>query len=280
MLALPLVFASPLKNLVVHHNPAYPVALHVAGHALPFAEEPYDSSPPYLEHTPRPWRWVVSLAEVGIQPLEESRRWTIDQYMPPDSRGNRMGGFFGAYVAVNLLALALLAWRARHRAELRPQARAVVGGVLVLSLVCSLMPQSHELRYYLVWMLVLVLANVGLSRSSRGAGGLRLELGAALVATASSAVVVASTRGWHVLPQRLSVRGAGSRPRGPGAPRRGARGSVDLRGAAALDRALRRAVPPAAALRGARGRGAGRLPRRAACAAAVNAVARARTLTT
>ncbi len=201
VLALPLVFASPLKNLVAHHNPAYPVALHVAGHALPFAEEPYDSSPPYLEHTPRPWRWVVSLAEVGIQPLEESRRWTIDQYMPPDSRGNRMGGFFGAYVAVNLLALALLAWRARHRAELRPQVRAVVGGVVVLSLVCSLMPQSHELRYYLVWMLVLVLANVGLLAQLARGGGLRLELGAALVATGFVAVVVASTRGWHVMPQ-------------------------------------------------------------------------------
>jgi hypothetical protein len=202
VLALPLVFASPLKNLVVHHNPAYPVALHVAGHELPFAEEPYDSSPPYLEHTPRPWRWLVSLAEVGIQPLEESRRWTIDQYMPPDSRGNRMGGFFGAYVAVNLLALALLAWRARRRPETRRLGRAAVSGVLVLSLACSLMPQSHELRYYLVWMLVLVLINVGLVARLAAKADLRLELGAALVASGFVAVVLASTRGWHVTPQR------------------------------------------------------------------------------
>ena len=37
--------------------------------------------------------------------MSDEHRWTVDQWMPDDSTGNRMGGFFGAYVVVNLALL-------------------------------------------------------------------------------------------------------------------------------------------------------------------------------
>jgi hypothetical protein len=154
-LSLPLVFASPLKNLVLHHNPFYPVKLAPFGIALPGVEDVYSSSPPYLEHAPRPLRFLYSLLEIGVRPMTSRRRWTIDQWMPEGSTGNRMGGFFGAYVVFHLAALG---W-ATARARTLP---ARVGAALfaVLTAVTALLPQSHELRYYLYWMLVLVSLNL------------------------------------------------------------------------------------------------------------------------
>lgn len=154
-LSLPLVFASPLQNLVLHQNPFYPVKLALGGLALPGVEDVYSSSPPYLEHAPRPLRFLYSLLEIGVQPMTVRRRWTIDQWMPEGSTGNRMGGYFGAYVVFHLAALG---W-ATARARARP---ARVGAALfaVLTAVTALLPQSHELRYYLYWMLVLVSLNL------------------------------------------------------------------------------------------------------------------------
>src|SRR6202042_1930903 len=116
------------------------------------------SSPPWLSAAPRPLRFACSLLEIGIRPLTDEHRWTVDQWMPGDSSGNRMGGFFGAYVVVNV---ALLAWRAW--AECAREVRAAAIGFVVLSAVVSLMPQSHELRYYLSWMIVLVALNLWLA---------------------------------------------------------------------------------------------------------------------
>ncbi len=102
VLAVPLVGATFLKNAVVHHNPYYPMRLALGGVVLPGPDTPYSSSPVYLEHAPQAWRFLCSILEIGIRPLGDERRWTVDQWAPWDSPALRMGGFFGAYVVFHL----------------------------------------------------------------------------------------------------------------------------------------------------------------------------------
>jgi len=60
-LALPIIFFTPLKNLVLHHNPYYPVDFHFFGVHMFGPDEPYSSSPVWLEHAPRPVRFFCSV---------------------------------------------------------------------------------------------------------------------------------------------------------------------------------------------------------------------------
>jgi len=193
VVALPVVFATPLANLAAHGNPYYPVQMSLLGHALPGTEGAYASSPPWLAGAPRPARFACSLLEIGIRPMSDEHRWTVDQWMPDDSMGNRMGGFFGAYVALNV---ALLAWRAlRDRSR---EVRAASAGFAVLTLAVSVMPQSHELRYYLCWMIVLVALNLWLtSLPGSGGPGARVVGGVAVV---TLGIVIGVTRAAYVLP--------------------------------------------------------------------------------
>ncbi len=190
---LPVVFASPLANLVAHGNPYYPVRMSILGHPLPGVEAPYDSSPPWLASAPRPVRFACSLAEVRLRPMSNERRWTVDQWMPDESGGNRMGGFFGAYVLMNLV---LLGWRlATDRSR---TSRAVGAGFAVTTLVIACMPQSHELRYYMSWMIVLVAVNLWLAcrPGARGPGARAIGV----VALVAMGIVTASTRGAYLIP--------------------------------------------------------------------------------
>ena len=185
-LALPLVLATPLKNVVHHGNPVWPVELNVLGKSLPHAEGAYASSPAWLENVPRPVRWGASVIELGLHPIAEHHRWTIDQWTPPSEPGYRMGGFFGAYVVVNVAALLFAAFVRRTR-EAKVAAWFAGGATLIASLV----PQSHELRYYLFWMLLLVALNLVVwSRERRAVTG--------LVALGAFAIVAWSTDGTYL----------------------------------------------------------------------------------
>lgn len=190
-LALPIVLATPIKNAVVHHNPYYPVRLSLLGHSFPGTEDPYADSPPWLAHAPRPARFACSLLEIGVRPMSDPRRWTVDQWMPEDSTGNRMGGFFGAYVVFELGVLVWAAWQDRTGV-----ARRAAMGFAVLTAATSVMPQSHELRYYMEWMLVLVALDLWLIGRARPGGVRALAAASAVVLI----VVVAVTRAAFVLP--------------------------------------------------------------------------------
>jgi hypothetical protein len=194
VLLLPLAFASPLKNAIVHHNPYYPMKLSALGITLPGREEAYSNAPPYLRDAPRPVRFAASVLEVKIRPFASTRRWTIDQWGPNDSTFNRMGGFFGAYVAFHLVLLGWIAARDRSR-----EARAAAIGFAVLTAVTASLPQSHELRYYLYWMIVLVSLNLILaSREGARVGLAPPALGAACALALS--VVLAVTRCGYAYP--------------------------------------------------------------------------------
>ena len=87
------IFATPLKNLVMHANPYYPLDFTVLGHHFPGLEQPYQSSPVWLASAPRPVRFVASVLEIYAVPLADRHRWTIDQWTVPTAPGYRMGGF-------------------------------------------------------------------------------------------------------------------------------------------------------------------------------------------
>ena len=198
--ASPLVLFTPLKNAFFHKNPFYPIGVHALGFDLPGPEAPYASSPPWLEHASRPLRFLCSLLEIGIRPLTDPRRWTVDQWMPDDSTGNRLGGFFGAYVVVLVCALVVRVIRDRSRFT---RVAAVVFALLTLLTAC--LPQSHELRYYLSWMLVLVTLNLILAARAPlppNVVGLR-ALGTA--SALAFLVVALSTRAAYVTPGGDSV---------------------------------------------------------------------------
>ncbi len=200
LIASPVVLFTPLKNALFHHNPFFPIGVHAFGMDLPGPEGPYASSPPWLAAAPRPLRFACSILEIGIRPLGEPRRWTVDQWMPDDSTGNRMGGFFGAYVVISLAAFVVRVVRGASRLE---RVSGVVFALMTALIAC--MPQSHELRYYLSWMIVLVCLNLGLACRTVApthAVGLR---GLATIAAVSFLVVVASTRGAYAYPGGSSV---------------------------------------------------------------------------
>jgi hypothetical protein len=194
---LPLIFATPMKNLLLYGNPYFPVRLDLFGHGLPGAEDAYSSSPVWLEHAPRTVRFLCSLLEIGLRPLSDSRRWTIDQWMPPDAPGYRMGGFFNAYV---LAHVGLLVWRVVF--DRTRVVRVVAVGFGLLTLVISLMPQSHELRYYMVWMIVLVMANLWLASRTEAPKKRQAWLGG--LAIVALGVVLVVTHGVYAYPSGSS----------------------------------------------------------------------------
>ncbi|GET37507.1 hypothetical protein [Microseira wollei] len=147
-LAALLIFATPIKNIVFYGNPFYPVRIEVMGIVLNHKQPLYQDSPGYLKNASRPQRWVYSILEINSAP------WSIDQGSKNPSQ-HRMGGFFGAYVVFNLLLFSYICYRYRCRETL-----VAVILVTIMSLVASLIPQSHELRYYMFWMISLVSLNL------------------------------------------------------------------------------------------------------------------------
>ena len=194
----PIVFFTPLKNLVLHKNPYYPLEWSLFGHAFAGTEAPYSSSPPWLEHAPEPVRFVCSLLEIGIRPMSDPRRWSVDQWMPQSSMGNRLGGFFGAYVIANVLCLAWLAWRDREGVT-----RRIAACFAIFTCVVSVMPQAHELRYYLSWMIVLVSVNAWIA--SRSISRSAWISGLSWMAAASMLTVIWVTRADYVVPSGSSL---------------------------------------------------------------------------
>lgn len=148
-LALAVVFYTPLRNTLVHGNPVYPMAVKIAGIELKHTEvAPEEPQIPGLD-MPLPLRWVFSTLELTGQPLYLGH-WSIGQ-----SATDCIGGFMGAYVALNLGLLGYLAWRHRSR-----ETRVAILVVLIMSIITAFMPNAARLRYYMYWMIVLVSLNL------------------------------------------------------------------------------------------------------------------------
>ncbi|MDB4945660.1 MAG: hypothetical protein JWP97_5194 [Labilithrix sp.] len=187
-LAVPIVFATPLVNLVRRGNPVWPIELRVLGHAFPHTEGAYASTPAWLARVPGPARWAASVLELRLPPIAGHARWSIDQWTPPSGPAYRLGGFFGAWVVANLLAVGLALFFLRTR-----ESKVAACFIAAFSVVASVMPQAHELRYYLFWMLLLV--SMALVLWSR-----RRPLAVGLAALSAFLVVTWSTGFGYVYP--------------------------------------------------------------------------------
>jgi hypothetical protein len=184
--ALALLLAAwPVRNLVVFHNPVYPVVFPFAPSLFPNARVDADSGvynlPVWLADRSRPVRFLASLAEWSRFHSGERFYWSIDQSAhadPTRSPHHRLGGWFPWTMA----ALAFGALRARRAGKLSATAQVTFAASVVL---IACLPQSHELRYWLFVPLGLAIATaLGLAADVAGrARALKtaLVVGAAVV---------------------------------------------------------------------------------------------------
>lgn len=195
-LAFALLGSVYLKNWVVWGDPIYPLQLSGplgighGGMLIGF------EGPDQLRSVAGPIRWLLSV--LGYNELDPQRDyWNTDSSSATSGLPSfRMGGYFGGWVLANLVLLGLLAWVRRDR-----PARGAVVAVGALSLVVAVLPGSHQLRYHMCWMLVLVSLNLCLLSETSGH---TLSLGRYVAGAAVTlAVVVALTRGHWLVPARL-----------------------------------------------------------------------------
>jgi hypothetical protein len=138
-------------NMLSFGNPFYPIEANFGPIHLPGVESMIvdNSISDVWSDAPSPVRWLASVMEFDAF-RGRLLPWTLGQGdVPQSSPSFRMGGYFVAYV---LGALGLLWWSARSSARGKWPAALVI----VLTLMCALLPNSHELRYYMFWMLTLV----------------------------------------------------------------------------------------------------------------------------
>jgi hypothetical protein len=153
-----LLAAGPyLQNLLEFGNPFWPVKVPFIGDLFPFRE---DTGPSALEQRPRHLlgmkQYVVffhSLFEINHPTEYPNRlRWIIDQGNA--SIAFRMGGFWNVGVILFLSSALAMPFLAGRR-----KGWTLTAGLLALLGFVAILPQSHELRYYmflpLLWAAVI-----------------------------------------------------------------------------------------------------------------------------
>ncbi|MCC0175889.1 hypothetical protein I4641_02690 [Waterburya agarophytonicola K14] len=156
ILASGLIFFTPIKNVALYGNPFYPIKIEIAGVVLNHKLVPQTYS-----QGNRPQKWLQSIFEINTP------QWSADQSNDGGDRQllGRGGGFFGAYVAFNLLMLLGLSIREQLTKQKSSNNRSndatiALVTILLISLVPANFPQSHELRYFMFWMITLVSLNL------------------------------------------------------------------------------------------------------------------------
>lgn len=148
-----LIFATPIKNVALYGNPFYPIKIEVAGIVLN-----HQLTPQTYGEGNRPQKWLQSILEINTP------GWSADQWNGGNTELlDRGGGFFGAYVVFNLLLLLGLTIREQlHNKSIERSRNATTAliTILLVSLIPANFPQSHELRYFMFWMITLVSLNL------------------------------------------------------------------------------------------------------------------------
>lgn len=154
-----LIGLTPLSNTVAFGNPVYPIGVTIGPLTLPGPERADQSIsiPHPLTSIPSAGRWAMSVLEVNAYNFRETP-WVIDQGgVTQDKPSFRMGGYNVAFILFNLLVLAV---QARSNAVPPRAAKSATALFLATTVVTSLLPLSHELRYYMFWPLILVSLNL------------------------------------------------------------------------------------------------------------------------
>ena len=177
-----------MLNAYEFGNPFYPIAITFGPIRLPGPEAMMQlaSLSDWWVTSPSPVRWLASVLEFDAF-RGRSLPWTLGQGgVLQSSPSFRMGGYFGTYV---LGSLAILWWSTRTT----PKRAWVVAFVLAMSVVCAWMPLSHELRYYMFWMITLVSTMLALGHSpmfARAEQAVQRRVAHALVAVAATSVIL------------------------------------------------------------------------------------------
>jgi hypothetical protein len=136
-----------VKNLIVYHNPVWPVRMPAIGQFFPYSEDvrwvALKERPPPLKDVSQFKLFFHSLLEIN-HPTHYSyrERWTMDQGRA--WMAQRMGGFWNVGVVTAIVAIGVLGvlWDRRKGVILLGSTGAFLCFVAVL-------PQSNELRFYL-----------------------------------------------------------------------------------------------------------------------------------
>jgi hypothetical protein len=150
-------FYNYVKNWILFRNPFSPVGLNIGPIHLTgqFDNSHIAAEPAYLSGSLQSIRWILSVLEYrsfeGRNPL-----WTNAQGdLPISSPAMRMGGYFAVFVLLNLFLFVALQWKTRQRFGWKP-----IAFMATLSLATSVLPDSQELRYYMYWIISLVVMNL------------------------------------------------------------------------------------------------------------------------
>lgn len=167
------------RNLWEYGNPFYPIALG----PFPGPKKEYQNYPLYTQAVGwlgRPINWVLSITETDwiirgvkvVYNIDLHAGDNADFYGPA-----RTGGYWGALVISSIIVGgALFARTAQRNPKALHQHKFLFSCFLFLSVLTAFMPQSHELRYYLYWPLLLFLGLAVLVRTADLQRGSRLAI--------------------------------------------------------------------------------------------------------
>jgi hypothetical protein len=177
-----LVASAPyVKNMIVYHNPFWPLRMPLVGQFFPYSEEVRDrlqtERPPPLLYLSQFQLFFHSLLEADNPTSYPDReRWIIDQGSA--WAAFRMGGFWNVAVITANAAIGLLALLWNRRKGL-----ILLGSMGALLCFVALLPQSHELRYHqflpLTWAATIAML---LQRTRRSHPGVALLVLSVLLA--------------------------------------------------------------------------------------------------
>lgn len=195
LLAVCLAAAWGIRNSVVHLNPIYPIKVPLIGDHLPHkwaAPDETKNRPAKYAGWPQPLVTVASILEIDDPQMPEGQpRYTVDQVAGgPEGPAHRMGGFWTPALAAALIVIVSGLWRGYlSLKEILP--------FMCLVSITLLLPQSHELRYYLYIPITLAFfAALAISRSSaplERVAGLTLILCVTLASWATNWVHLTTT---------------------------------------------------------------------------------------
>jgi hypothetical protein len=160
-LLMVLTLGNPIKNLIVFGSPFYPVEIKVGGHVIffgPWTANAGNSVSDQLHSAPPSLRWLLSILDFRAFDGRFAP-YTYDQGDVDQSLWSfRMGGYSVWSV---LFSLSFLIWFL-----VQPSRSSVTFKIAITAIVSAntvsviFMPASHELRYYMYWIISLLSINL------------------------------------------------------------------------------------------------------------------------
>jgi hypothetical protein len=149
-------FSVQIKNLILWGNPVYPVQFAIGGTVIiPGPMKELSDAPLYSMQFPQPYRWLLSILEYRAfdwRPLP----YIIDQGdVPPEAMSKRVGGFMGIAVMMTVWMFVTAVRALRDK-----KAWTFAAVWIAMTLIIPVFPASHQLRYYMYWMIFGVISTI------------------------------------------------------------------------------------------------------------------------